>query len=742
MCCCYDRVIQPTWREKQRSDYLVQPYMLGTGLKFSNYVIGELEFAPQRIAALVDGTSYDCVLFEYWHAWKSAALFRAKGIPTVVDTHNILWESYRSQLDTQRLLPGFCKSWAFERYKKREQKAWAGFDGLVGINRDEYEIIKSSTFGHGHVFYAPMGIDLELWPYAWRQPDKVRIGYYGGLGSPRNQKAALDCHEVVMPEVWKTHPSAELWLIGSGPPDSLRALEADSRVRVTGYVEDIQQMLSSMSVIICPFSGTYGFRSRIVEVMAVGVPLVATHDAVAGMDLKNEQGLLLVQDEQDIAGRALALLAEPEFAMRQSSSGRREVERLYSIKATYGRLVSEMCDWFTKPSGQETMRLVVFSHKPCWVSADSPSGCATDGGFPMQMREISELFDATTILVPCSDHGNHSGEMPLVGHNLSVVPLTSPSGTGLYRKARFPLWCLRNMRGIVREFRRADAVHAPIPGDVGTIGMLMASCFRKRLFVRYCGNWFIQKTAAERFWKWFMERHAGSRNVMLATGGGPSPPSSRNPNMSWIFSSSLSERELEDLRTEQRPVCNHGHKLVIVCRQEREKGTDRVIESLGLLSRQFPDISLDVVGDGSALAHFRQVAVSCGVADRIHFHGKVTHGQVLGLLTQADLFCFPTTSSEGFPKVVLEALACGLPVVTTRVSVLPHLIGQDAGVLLDDVTPDTIGQAVESCLADKAHYDRLSQNAVAIAQHYSLETWRDTIGKLLKAEWGPLRSNG
>ena len=74
------------------------------------------------------------------------------------------------------------------------------------------------------------------------------------------------------------------------------------------------------------------------------------------------------------------------------------------------------------------MRLVVFSHKPCWRSSSSESGFATSGGFPLQMRTVSKLFDATTIAVPVSEHGQPEGEMPLNGPNISVVPLTVPAG--------------------------------------------------------------------------------------------------------------------------------------------------------------------------------------------------------------------------------------------------------------------------------------------------------------------------
>jgi glycosyltransferase involved in cell wall biosynthesis len=96
----------------------------------------------------------------------------------------------------------------------------------------------------------------------------------------------------------------------------------------------------------------------------------------------------------------------------------------------------------------------------------------------------------------------------------------------------------------------------------------------------------------------------------------------------------------------------------------------------------------------------------------------------------------PTTVREGFPKAVLEALACGLPVVTTRVSVLPALIGRGCGVLLDGLEPEAIARAVAACLEDAAAYEAMSAKATETASEYSLERWRDEIGARLERAWG------
>jgi glycosyltransferase involved in cell wall biosynthesis len=386
------------------------------------------------------------------------------------------------------------------------------------------------------------------------------------------------------------------------------------------------------------------------------------------------------------------------------------------------------------------MRLTVFSYKVCWPSASSPTGYATDGGFPFQMQALSELFDATRLVVPCSSTTTRDGGMSLTGRNLSIRPLTNPAGSGLLRKAALLFWLVRNTPLLIREVHRADVVHAPIPGDIGTIGMLLALLWRKPLFVRYCGNWLVQRTTAEYFWRWFMQRFAAGRNVMLATGGAPEPPSRHNPNVRWIFSTSLPQQELTACSKRRDLPASKCARLIIVCRQERGKGIETVIESLPLVLKTFPGATLDVVGDGAELSNFKLLAVAHKVGGQVTFHGKVDHAKVLRLLQQADLFCYPT-ASEGFPKAVLEALACGLPVVTTRVSVLPKLIETGSGLLLEEVTPEAVALAVVDCLSDAERYRRMSARALETASQYSLERWRDTIGDLLRAACGPLRSD-
>ncbi len=379
------------------------------------------------------------------------------------------------------------------------------------------------------------------------------------------------------------------------------------------------------------------------------------------------------------------------------------------------------------------MRLVVFPANSCWPSATSATGYATHGGIVLQIGSLSELFEATRVVVPRSPSAKHSGEMPFNGHNLSVVPLTPLPDASLWRWLALPFWLTRNGVRLITEIVTADAILVHVPGVISIVALSFSLVSRKPLLVRHIISWSEPRTFVDRFEKRLLEKYAGGKRVILATGEGDEPPSGRNPNIRWVFTTTISEEELDASSVRELPRPEEV-RLIIVARQEVTKGTDLVLRSLSLLRDDLPTVALDVVGDGSALPGFRKLASDLGLADRVCFHGQANHSEVLRLLARAHVYCLPTMT-EAFGKTVVEALACGLPVVTTAVGVFPKLIDDRCGVVLQQRTPEHLAAAIRHCLADPSRYQRMSIEATAAARKYSLERWRDTIREILESAW-------
>lgn len=352
------------------------------------------------------------------------------------------------------------------------------------------------------------------------------------------------------------------------------------------------------------------------------------------------------------------------------------------------------------------------------------------------MQAIASLADELEIV--CFESKRKSeGEVFFTDPKLSFSTISLRDVSGVRRKLWVLYLALSRLPFFIRKIRQADLVHTPIPSDLSSIAMLLSKWMKKPLFIRHCGNWLDPTTRAEFFWKNFMVKNAGKNVACLATGGGTKPPSDKNSKINWIFSSSLLGSEIEALSADRSPVIDSTKiKLITVSRQTINKGAGRTIEAIKVLKDKGYNIDFTVVGRGDHLEALKAKAKDLKLEENVRFTGQLGNTEVMSALKESDIFVFPSTASEGFPKAVLEALASGLPVVTSRVSVLPELIeNTKSGFALEDLSPEALVFALEKLIKDKVFYKECSLNAAECARQYSLEKWADFIADHVNNEF-------
>ena len=119
-----------------------------------------------------------------------------------------------------------------------------------------------------------------------------------------------------------------------------------------------------------------------------------------------------------------------------------------------------------------------------------------------------------------------------------------------------------------------------------------------------------------------------------------------------------------------------------ISRHDRAKGHDRVIRALPALRTRFPDLAYAIAGDGDGRARLEALAREHGVADIVHFLGRVPDDELVDHYRMTDVFVMPSTK-EGFGIVFLEAMACGIPA-----------IGGDSDGSPDPLSGTKLGRAV------------------------------------------------
>ncbi|HYO14547.1 MAG TPA: glycosyltransferase [Thermoanaerobaculia bacterium] len=138
-------------------------------------------------------------------------------------------------------------------------------------------------------------------------------------------------------------------------------------------------------------------------------------------------------------------------------------------------------------------------------------------------------------------------------------------------------------------------------------------------------------------------------------------------------------------------LAKYGPLLVSVGTLAERKGFHLVMEAMASLRRRYPRLRFAIVGsdgpEGSMGAELRQLAVQLGIGDQVLFAGPRGRDELALWYSAADAFVL-ASAHEGCPNVVLEALACGTPVVATPVGTVPELIaGPEVGFLVDREVP-------------------------------------------------------
>ncbi|NJL19136.1 MAG: glycosyltransferase family 4 protein [Bdellovibrionaceae bacterium] len=158
----------------------------------------------------------------------------------------------------------------------------------------------------------------------------------------------------------------------------------------------------------------------------------------------------------------------------------------------------------------------------------------------------------------------------------------------------------------------------------------------------------------------------------------------------------------------------------------REKGADLVIRAVAIARRDFPAITCGIFNDGPERGALESLVVQLGLADTVVFEGGVAYEALLGSMKSAGIFVLPSIR-EGFGIVVIEAMACGLPVIVVRhpMNAATELVEDGRNGFVCDPEAADIAAKIVRVMKDAVLRERLSAQAVQSVTRY---TWSAVAG--------------
>jgi glycosyltransferase involved in cell wall biosynthesis len=162
----------------------------------------------------------------------------------------------------------------------------------------------------------------------------------------------------------------------------------------------------------------------------------------------------------------------------------------------------------------------------------------------------------------------------------------------------------------------------------------------------------------------------------------------------------------------ERPI-----KLLTVCRLVSRKRIDLLIRAVSQAKQVGINTQLNIAGEGNLMPKLQRLARELNIADSVIFMGRVPAEQMPQLYRDNDIFVM-SSAHEGMSNAMLEAMASGLPIITTRCEGVEELI-EDNGFVVESPEAESIAQAIEELLEHQEAYERMSIAARRRAQKFS-----------------------
>jgi glycosyltransferase involved in cell wall biosynthesis len=249
---------------------------------------------------------------------------------SVLNHHDV--ESCKIELRAKKERNLFLRSY-FELEARKlaaaERKWCPQFNVNAVVSEEEGAVLSRACPGL-RVRVVPNGVDTEYFtPRA--DPGTRTILFCGSMDMHPNQEAMEYFLRQIWPRVVAQAPDVNLQVVGRKPPEWLNEVaKKDPRIQVTGFVDDVREYFQKAAVCICPILSGGGTRLKILDSLAMGVPVVATSFAASGLSLGHDEHLLLADTEEQFAEYALHLLSDLSLRSRLASAGAERVNQVYS----------------------------------------------------------------------------------------------------------------------------------------------------------------------------------------------------------------------------------------------------------------------------------------------------------------------------------------------------------------------------------------------------------------------------
>jgi len=301
----------------------------------------------KQLRAVIERVKPDIIVLSHWKHGYPTPLKQHDNV--ILDMHNI--ESLLGT-DMKDVKSPFVRAILSWRWRARERtlirnvsRTW-----VCGVN-DAAELRRLDARLPAPIVW-PNAIDLAYYADVWAgqtalpaglQRNGATVIYVGFYSYEPNGAAATELIQKIAPMIFARISAARFIFVGGGPTTLMKdAAQRDSRIIVTGKVEDVRQYLALADLCVVPLRTGGGTRLKILECFAAKIPVISTPKGVEGIDAVAGRNIRIADSAEALAGDALELLFDADARRRQADAAYELVRRSYSWSSLAKQLDSAL----------------------------------------------------------------------------------------------------------------------------------------------------------------------------------------------------------------------------------------------------------------------------------------------------------------------------------------------------------------------------------------------------------------
>lgn len=319
----------------------VRAFWTGRPLSVEAFYSKQLQHAVDQ---LLTKEKIDCVFA--FSSTMAEYVRHVTDIPRVmdfVDMDSEKWRLYASFHMPPRSMLYRLESHRLSAYERQVGQA---FDHSIVISEDEAVTLRRSVMNRP-ISVIPNGVDLEYYrppSAAQPHPEQLSVVFSGAMDYFPNVDAVDHFCTNIFPRIAQRVPRVRLWIVGRNPSSRVRALGKHHGVEVTGTVPDVRPFLARAQVAVAPLRIARGIQNKILEAMAMRLPVVGTSCAFQGTFATSADGVRIADAPDEFADAVITLLLDREAQRMSAARARAYVERHHHWETHLDRLVSLLRD--------------------------------------------------------------------------------------------------------------------------------------------------------------------------------------------------------------------------------------------------------------------------------------------------------------------------------------------------------------------------------------------------------------